>query len=93
LKKRTKKLLSVKCSTVLPQLARLLDAIGKSFLLLFFKKEVLLSTSALSTTCPPAIPGQGITGGATRLGTGGSSPAATLEQFPGASNGDASNST
>jgi hypothetical protein len=43
LKKRTKKLLSVAGRTVLAHLNRLLDAISKSFLLLFFKKEVLPS--------------------------------------------------
>jgi hypothetical protein len=41
LKKRTKKLLSIAGGTVLDHLDRVLDAISKSFLLLFFKKEVL----------------------------------------------------
>jgi hypothetical protein len=41
LKKRTKKLLSVKGGTGLAHLNRLLAAISKSFLLLFFKKEGL----------------------------------------------------
>jgi NAD(P)-dependent dehydrogenase (short-subunit alcohol dehydrogenase family) len=44
LKKRTKKLLSVAGGAILAHLVCLLDAIGKSFLLLFFKKEVLLLT-------------------------------------------------
>jgi hypothetical protein len=41
LKKRTKKLLSIAGGTVLALLNRRQDAIDKSFLLLFFKKEVL----------------------------------------------------
>jgi hypothetical protein len=40
-KKRTKKPLSVTGCTGVALLNRLLDAISKSFLLLFFKKEVL----------------------------------------------------
>jgi len=41
LKKRTKKLLSVTGGTQLAKLNHPPDAISKSFLLLFFKKEVL----------------------------------------------------
>jgi hypothetical protein len=41
LKKRTKKLLSIAGSAVLAIFDRLLAAMSKSFLLLFFKKEVL----------------------------------------------------
>jgi hypothetical protein len=47
LKKRTKKLLNVKGSRELAVLNCLLAAISKSFLLLFFKKEVLLFLSSL----------------------------------------------
>jgi hypothetical protein len=41
LEKRTKKLLSIASGAELALLARLLAAMSKSFLLLFFKKEVL----------------------------------------------------
>ncbi len=47
LKKRSKKLLSVAIGTVLALLDYVLDAISKSFLLLFFKKEVLLFSSGV----------------------------------------------
>jgi len=40
--KKNQKLLSVTCGTKLAHLHRMLDAISKSFLLLFFKKEVFL---------------------------------------------------
>jgi hypothetical protein len=53
LKKRTKKLLSVAGRTVLAHLNRLLDAISKSFLLLFFKKEVLPSARPSDAASPP----------------------------------------
>jgi hypothetical protein len=41
LKKRTKKLLSVSGNTEYTRVTRWLRAVGKSFLLLFFKKEDL----------------------------------------------------
>jgi hypothetical protein len=47
LKKRSKKLLSVKGGTRLAHWHRLSDAMSKSFLLLFFKKEDLPSESAI----------------------------------------------
>jgi hypothetical protein len=43
LKKRTKKLLTVKGGTLFSHAAPQVDAMSKSFLLLFFKKEVLPS--------------------------------------------------
>jgi len=43
LKKRTKKLLTVWWRTNLAAVDRMMDANSKSFLLLFFKKEVFLS--------------------------------------------------
>jgi hypothetical protein len=49
LKKRTKKLLSIAGSTQSAFLARLPAALGKSFLLLFFKKEGLPSFFYLIT--------------------------------------------
>jgi hypothetical protein len=49
LKKRTKKLLSIAGGTILAHLDRAPDAISKSFLLLFFKKEGLLFISAFFT--------------------------------------------
>jgi hypothetical protein len=55
LKKRTKKLLSIAGGTVLANLDDLLNAISKSFLLLFFKKEVLLFLSAHLSSCPEWI--------------------------------------
>jgi hypothetical protein len=56
LKKRTKKLLSVKGSRELAALNRLLAAISKSFLLLFFKKEVLFSFLPLLLSVAPRPP-------------------------------------
>jgi hypothetical protein len=45
LKKRTKKLLPIAAGAVLAHLARLPDAINKSFFVLFFKKEQLSDLS------------------------------------------------
>jgi membrane-bound lytic murein transglycosylase A len=60
LKKRTKKLLSVAGSTVLANLARPLAAVSKSFLVLFFKKELLpfllLASCAPPAAAPPPAP-------------------------------------
>jgi hypothetical protein len=59
LKKRTKKLLSIAGGTTLALLKRQLAAISKSFLFLFFKKEILRFVPDLLMTrlasCPSFI--------------------------------------
>jgi hypothetical protein len=52
LKKRTKKLLSIAGSAVLAIFDRLLAAMSKSFLLLFFKKKCFLSFCLLRRGMP-----------------------------------------
>jgi hypothetical protein len=56
LKKRTKKLLTVSAETNSPILNPVFGATDKSFLLLFFKKEVLPLLALLAACTPPAVP-------------------------------------